>query len=329
MVGRGWNGGNEKRIEVPSQLRDKPILFAPDARATVGSSFRRIVNEPDNVHGVAAGVHSGDTVWLRCAGRLPGKPGTFRISGSGWMDMIIECGRLVISLAFSVQMYLSMALFAGIFAPLAIADRRFAFQAVHLYSRWVRWTARWMVGLRSEVRGDVPLDEVIIASKHQSFFDIILLVSVLPRPKFIMKKELRWTPILGWFAKRIGCIPVDRGKRGAAIARMKDDVSESLALPGQLVIYPQGTRVAPGVRRAYKAGAAVLYLQLGQACVPAATNAGLFWPRRSIMRRPGLAVLEFLPRIPAGKDQATFMADLEGMIEARSDQLMIEAGFGR
>ncbi len=239
------------------------------------------------------------------------------------------CLRLLASLAFGVQIYLAMAFMALYFAPLAAIDRRFAVKAAHTYCRWVRWTARWMVGLRSEVRGEVPRDEVIVASKHQSFLDIIMLVSVLPRPKFIMKKELIWAPILGWFALRIGSVPVDRGKRGVAVRQMKEDVSKGLALPGQLVIYPQGTRVAPGASLPYKIGTAVLYRQLGQDCVPAATNAGMFWPRRSIIRRPGLAVLEFLPRIPAGKDQSAFMFDLECAIEAKSDRLMADAGFSR
>ena len=237
--------------------------------------------------------------------------------------------RFATSLAFNVQMYLMMAVMALYFTPLALIDRRFAFQCVHVYCRWVRWTAGWMIGLRSEVRGEIPEDEVLVASKHQSFFDIILLVSVLPRPKFIMKKELRWVPIVGWYARRIGCIAVDRGKRGAAIQGMLEDVSTGLAQSGQLVIYPQGTRVAPGAYRAYKVGTAVLYRQLGQACVPAATNAGMFWPRRSFVRRSGLAVLEFLPRIPVGLDQDAFMDGLKEVIESNSDRLMAEAGFGK
>jgi len=237
--------------------------------------------------------------------------------------------RLAVSLAFGAQMYLAMAAMALCFAPLAVMDRRFAFQSVRVYCRWVRWTAGWMVGLRSEVRGEIPTDEALVASKHQSFFDVILLASALPRPKFIMKKELGWVPIVGWFARRIGCIQVDRGKRGAAMRKMQEDVSRGLAQPGQLVIYPQGTRVAPGTHRDYKIGTAVLYVQLARGCVPVATNAGVFWPRRSFMRRPGLAVLEFLPRIPAGKEQGAFMADLEDVIEGNSDRLMAEAGFGR
>ncbi len=231
------------------------------------------------------------------------------------------------SLVFNTQMYAMMALMAVYFTPLAAWDRKFAFQGVHTYCRWVRWTARWMIGLRSEVRGEVPTDEVLIAAKHQSFFDIIMLVSALPRPKFIMKAELRFAPILGWYALRIGCVPVDRGKRGAAIQQMKDGVAKGLVQPGQLIIYPQGTRVAPGATRAYKIGTAVLYEQLGQDCVPVACNVGVFWPRRAIFRKPGLAVLEFLPRIPAGQNQQVFMAKIEPLIEGRSNDLMADAGF--
>ncbi|MDJ0627932.1 MAG: lysophospholipid acyltransferase family protein [Rhodobacter sp.] len=231
------------------------------------------------------------------------------------------------SLVFVGQMYGMMALMAVFFTPPAIVWRPWAFHGVHTYCRWVRWTARWMVGLRTEVRGEVPTDEVLITSKHQSFLDIILLCSVLPRPKFIMKQELKWAPILGWYALRIGCIPVDRGKRGAAVHQMVEGVENSRATPGQLIIYPQGTRVAPGVHKPYKIGSGVLYDQLGQDCVPAATNVGVFWARTGIYRKPGLAVVEFLPRIPAGMEQTAFMARLEELVEDASNRLMAEAGF--
>jgi 1-acyl-sn-glycerol-3-phosphate acyltransferase len=184
-----------------------------------------------------------------------------------------------------------------------------------------------MVGLRSEIRGAVPSGEVIIASKHQSFFDIILICSVVRRPKFIMKKELRWTPLLGFYAWRIGCIPVDRGKKGRAVAEMKKAVAAGAAIPGQLIIYPQGTRVAPGVALPYKVGTGLLYNQLGQPCIPTATNVGVFWPRHGIYRKPGLAVVEFMPAIQPGRSTADFMAELERVIEGRSDKLMAEAGF--
>jgi 1-acyl-sn-glycerol-3-phosphate acyltransferase len=231
------------------------------------------------------------------------------------------------SLIFNTNIYVSMAVMALYFTPLAVFDRRWAYAGVRSYCRYVRWSAAWMVGLRSEVRGPVPQDEVLIAAKHQSFFDIIMLVSVLPRPKFIMKQQLKWAPILGWYAMRIGCVPVDRGKRGAAIERMKSDVANGLSLPGQLIIYPQGTRVAPGAQRSYKIGTAVLYEQLDQACIPVACNVGVFWPRRAVYRKPGLAVIEFLPPIAPGVEKGAFMAQLEGTVETASNTLMAEAGF--
>ncbi len=231
------------------------------------------------------------------------------------------------SLIFVVQMYFMMFVLALFFTPPAIFSRQWAFHGVHAYCGWVRWTARWMVGLDSEVRGTPPTDEVIVASKHQSFFDIIILVHALPRPKFIMKKELRWAPILGWYAQRIGCVPVDRGKRSAAVAEMVKSVAAGRKRPGQLIIYPQGTRVAPGVDRKYKPGVGILYDGIGNDCIPAATNVGVFWPRHGIYRKPGLAVVEFLPRIPAGKAAPEFMAELEEVVETASDKLMAEAGF--
>jgi 1-acyl-sn-glycerol-3-phosphate acyltransferase len=183
-----------------------------------------------------------------------------------------------------------------------------------------------MVGIRSEVRGPVPEGEVIVASKHQSFLDIILIVSVLPRPKFIMKASLRFAPILGWYALRIGCVPVDRGRRAEAIRQMMSGVMSGDAPAGQLVIYPQGTRVAPGAFVPYKSGTAVIYETTGQPCIPAATNVGLFWPRKGILRKPGLAVVEFLPALEPGLDRRTFMARLEREIETASDALMAEGG---
>jgi 1-acyl-sn-glycerol-3-phosphate acyltransferase len=231
------------------------------------------------------------------------------------------------SLLFVGQMYAMMPILAVFFTPWALVDRRGAFAGVHTYTRWVRWTAGWMVGLKTEIRGTVPQGEVLIASKHQSFLDIIMIVSVVPRPKFIMKQSLKWAPILGWYALRIGCVPVDRGKRAEAIRQMVADVQTGSRDPGQLIIYPQGTRVAPGATKPYKIGTAVLYAETGQTCIPAATNVGVFWPRTGIYRKPGIAVVEFLPGIEPGLDHAAFMQKLEAEIETASDRLMAEAGF--
>jgi 1-acyl-sn-glycerol-3-phosphate acyltransferase len=198
---------------------------------------------------------------------------------------------------------------------------------MHGYCAWVILTARVLCGLRSEVRGQPPTGECVIAAKHQSFLDIILIFHAVPRAKFIMKRELMYAPFLGQYALRIGCVPVDRGKRGAAIAQMKADVAAGAAEPGQLIIYPQGTRVAPGAAMPYKIGTGLLYEQLGQPCVPVAANVGVFWPKRGILRKPGLAVVEFLPPIAPGLAVPEFMARLESEVETHSNRLMAEAGF--
>lgn len=231
------------------------------------------------------------------------------------------------SLVFIGQMYVVMLVFAILYLPWAIVDRRGAVAACHAWCRWVRWTLVWMTGLRTEVRGAPPQDEVLIAAKHQSFLDIILIYGAVPRGKFIMKRELLWAPLLGQYALRIGCIPVNRGKRTQAIRKMVADVASGRNDPGQLIIYPQGTRIAPGVKAPYKIGSGVLYTELCQDCVPVACNVGLFWPKRGILRKPGVAVIEFLPRITAGQPVGDFMAELEQVIEAQSNVLMAEAGF--
>ncbi len=231
------------------------------------------------------------------------------------------------SLIFVVQIYAVMAVLGLAFAPWALFSKRGALVACKTYCRWVFWTARWMVGIRTEVRGPVPSDEVMIAAKHQSFLDILIIFHAVPHAKFIMKRELMWTPVIGIYAKRLGCIPVDRGKRGKAIAKMVKDVAAEFQEPGQLVIYPQGTRVPPGEYKPYKIGPAILYEGLKQPCVPAATNVGLIWPKKGIMRKPGVGVVEFLDRLEPGIERDRFMQMLEDGIEKKSNALMQEAGF--
>lgn len=231
------------------------------------------------------------------------------------------------SLIFNVQMYVAMLVVGLLYTPAAIWSREGAIAACHAYCRYIRWSAAWMIGLKTEVRGTPPTDEVMVAAKHQSFLDVLVIYGAIPRGKFIMKSILKYAPIIGQFGLRIGCIPVDRGKRGAAIKKMLADVRAGRALPGQLIIYPQGTRIAPGVSKPYKVGTGVLYRDMGQPAVPVATNVGVFWPKRGIYRKPGTAVFEFLPRIEPGLAVDDFMRKLESDIETACDRLNKEAGF--
>lgn len=232
------------------------------------------------------------------------------------------------SILFSVQATIAMPIIGLAFAPWALFSKRGAYTACRTYAAYTMWSARWMIGLRCEVRGTPPDGAVLVAAKHQSFLDILMIYNALPLPKFIYKKQLRWAPVIGQYLLKMQMIAVDRGKRGKAIAKMLDDVQSGELEPGQLVIYPQGTRVKPGHKTDYKAGTGVLYEQLGQSCIPVATNAGVFWPRRGLYRRPGLAVVSFLDPVAPGKPRKVFMAELENKIEAGSEALLIESGYG-
>jgi len=231
------------------------------------------------------------------------------------------------ALLFIAQMYVMFVVIGLGYVPYAIFSRHGARAACKAFSRYVFWSMEWMIGLKAEVRGEVPQGEVLIAAKHQSFLDIMMIFTALPSAKFIMKRDILWTPIIGFYAKRLDCVPVERGKRGAAIAKMVADVEAGRANAGQLIIYSQGTRVAPGVKAPYKVGTGVLYEQLGQPCVPVAINVGVFWPRKGLWRKPGVAVVEFLPPIAPGMDRDAFMELLETSVESKSDALMREAGF--
>lgn len=231
------------------------------------------------------------------------------------------------SFLFTVQMYVMMALMGIGCAPIVMVNRKFGYRVVRGYSKWVMWTAGWMVGLKTEVRGTVPGREILVGAKHQSFLDILMITSVTPKPKFIMKASLRWAPVLGWYGKWLACIPVNRGRRAEAIKSMMEQVKSGKMPGGQLIIYPQGTRVAPGAKVPYKVGIGVIYEEMGQDCLPVACNVGVFWPRIGIYKKPGTAIVEFLPIISAGMKRDEFLKTLEERVEKRSNELMLDAGF--
>ncbi|EEB85267.1 lysophospholipid acyltransferase family protein [Roseobacter sp. GAI101] len=229
------------------------------------------------------------------------------------------------SITFIVGCTVFMPVIGLLYAPWALFSKRGAYACCKCYSRGVMWMAEHIVGMRCEVRGTPPTDAVLIAAKHQSFLDILMIFQSVPAGKFIMKREILWMPVIGQYAKRMGMIPVNRGKRGQAVTKMLADVRVGDMEAGQMIIYAQGTRVAPGAVVPYKKGTAALYEQLGQPCVPVATNVGYFWPRRGLYRRPGVAVVEFLEPMPAGMARKEFMETLERVVETRSDQLLADA----
>jgi 1-acyl-sn-glycerol-3-phosphate acyltransferase len=185
---------------------------------------------------------------------------------------------------------------------------------------------RLIVGLGHEVRGldRVPHSGCVIAMKHQSAWDALILPVVLGDPAVVVKRELLLLPFYGWYAARAGSIAIDRKAGAGALRRMLARARPVAAAGRPIVIFPEGTRVAPGERRAYQPGVAALYQALALPLVPAAVNSGLYWGRRSFAKRKGRIILEFLDPIPPGRTRPRLMAELERRVETATAALLRE-----
>src|SRR5262249_40780239 len=162
----------------------------------------------------------------------------------------------------------------------------------------------------------------LIAAKHQGMFDTIGPFSYLPDACFVLKKELLSIPFYGWHAKKARMIPLDREGSSKALKDLMRAARDRLSEPRQVVIFPEGTRTAPGAPPDYKPGVAALYRDLGLPCTPMATNSGVHWPAHGFLRRPGTIVFEFLPAIPPGLKRDEFMHELQDRIETASNRLL-------
>ncbi len=221
------------------------------------------------------------------------------------------------SAAFNVAFFAWTTLYSVAFMPALVMPRRAVLLVIRGWAGGVAWLLEHIVGLTSATRGveHVPDGAAVVASKHQSAWDTIMFPRLLPDPVYVLKREIFYIPVFGWYAWRAGSIVVDRKGGAKALKRMIGDARAALAEGRQVVVFPEGTRVAPGRRRPYQPGIAAFYAQLGAPVVPVALNSGLFWGRRSFVKRPGRVVVQFLPPILPGLDRERFMAELEERIE--------------
>ena len=231
------------------------------------------------------------------------------------------------SLLFNILFYVTTTLFVVIGSPLLFAPRRWAMAALALHGRFELWLLEIIVGTKLEVRGreKLPNGACLVAAKHQSAWETFALIPLFRDPALLMKRELFWIPFHGWFSKKFEMIPVDRDKGPAALRRMLREAKARIADGREIIIFPEGTRRAPGAPPDYKTGVILLYEALRVPCVPVALNSGLFWPRRSLVRRPGTIVVEFLDPIPPGLPKAEFLKRLTEAIETASTRLLAEA----
>ena len=227
------------------------------------------------------------------------------------------------SVVFHILFSLWTAALAVLYLPTLILPRRFIMWGGKFWLQSVLWLLARTVGLtyREEGRENLPDGPVVYAFKHQSAWDTMAVPVLIHNPAVVVKRELLWIPFYGWYAAKHGMIGIDRGRGHRALRRILADGKKAVADGKPVVVFPEGTRTAPGTRVPYFAGIALIYVKLGLPVVPVALNSGLFWPRRSFLRRPGCITVQYLPAIPPGLGRDEFMDRLRDTIETASDEL--------
>jgi 1-acyl-sn-glycerol-3-phosphate acyltransferase len=231
------------------------------------------------------------------------------------------------ALAFNFAFFTWTAIAGIIGLPFLVTPRVATMKFGRFWAHGVLVLLRVIVGLDYQIRGldRIPRGGCVIAMKHQSTWDTLILPVILGDPACVLKRELLLLPFYGWYAARAGSIAIDR-KAGAGALRRMVAAARPIAAQGRpIVIFPEGTRVAPGARLPYQPGVAALYQALALPLVPAAVNSGLFWGRRSFVKRPGRITLEFLEPIPPGRTRRRVMTELERRVETATADLLREA----
>jgi 1-acyl-sn-glycerol-3-phosphate acyltransferase len=233
---------------------------------------------------------------------------------------------IVRSVVFNILFYLNLFAHLLVAMPTIVLPRRAIVAVAKFWARSSLWLLRHICNIKTEFRGleKIPRGAVLVASKHQSLWETFALLVIFDDPAYILKRELIFIPLFGWYTWKARMIPVNRGRGAQALADMNACARAEIARGRQIIIFPEGTRRAAGAESSYKYGVVHLYAETGAVCVPIALNSGLFWPRRSFLRFPGTIVAEVLDLIPPGLDKEVFAATMRQRIEDASVRLLAD-----
>lgn len=215
-----------------------------------------------------------------------------------------------------------MAVFYGLSVPIVLVvpiSALFGRKALIAYavgwSRFHRWCARWLLGIQTRYEGPRPSGQVFFAAKHQSMFETTDLIVEIGAPAVIMRREFARIPIWGWAAKHYGIILVDREASSKALRALLLEARTARESGRSVLLFPEGTRVAPGHQPPLKSGFAGLYKMLDLPVVPVATDVGRLWPKRGL-KRAGTATFRFGDPIPPGLPRGEIEARVHAAINA-------------
>jgi 1-acyl-sn-glycerol-3-phosphate acyltransferase len=230
------------------------------------------------------------------------------------------------SLAFNLLYYLNLIVWMIAISPTLLLPRPAFMQAARLWAGSSLFLLRVVAGTRVEFRGceRIPPGGLIVAAKHQSLWETFALLRIFDDPVFVLKRELMWIPLFGWYAWKARSVAIDRKGGSSALNALNLRAREAVREGRQILIFPEGTRRPPGAPPAYKFGVAHLYRNIDAPCLPVALNSGLYWPRRKFLRRPGTIVVEVLDPIPPGLPRDEFFRELQARLEGGSNRLLEE-----
>lgn len=226
------------------------------------------------------------------------------------------------SLAFSIFLYGSTLVIGVVCLPFLLLPRAWNLVLVRWWCGYVIGGFERIIGVKRVIIGaeTLPKGSFIVAAKHQAMWETVILNILLKDPATILKKELMYIPIFGWWVAKLNMITVDRGARAAALKKMLKDAKALTDKGRVLTIFPEGTRADVGGKNAYKPGVAALYKTLNVPVVPVALNSGRCWARKGGYK-PGTITLEFLEPIEPGLHRKDFMRELETRIETACNRL--------
>ena len=234
---------------------------------------------------------------------------------------------LIQSLAFNITFFAWAFISAILFIPFFIISTRTAQKIGKPWANVSLLLARVFCGIKYEVRGQENIQNipVIYASKHQSAWDTLIFLTLLPRVAYVLKKELLRLPFWGWYLWRMKMIAIDRSAGASSIKQLIRDSKTAIAENRPIVIFPEGTRKKPNATPDYHAGITAMYSSLGIPVVPVALNSGIYWGKNAFFKKSGTIIIEFLPPIPSGLPKKEFIERLQNDIESASNRLIRES----
>ena len=227
--------------------------------------------------------------------------------------------QLLRSLLFTAYMMLSACVFGAFMSLCFWAPHRFQFAVARSWARCLFWVLARLCGLTFSVEGRerIPAGTHIVMSNHSSAWETIAQFVIFPPHVWVLKRELLWIPFVGWGLKLLRPIAINRNEGHRAVKEVVDQGKARLADGLWVIVFPEGTRVVAGQKKKFGVSGALLATATGKLVIPLSHNAGQFWPRRGIIKKPGIVRVVIGEPIPSqGKNPRQLTEEVRLAIEA-------------